>query len=223
MKRIFNLISLCSIIFTTSCALSSDHPNFENFEDFGKMLKGNKTTIVTRKDNPLKIRVYTRNFLDSDKKKLYNAIQILEEVMNSQDLKSLILNYKYKGKSQFHRNKGLSNQQIYNHLMTGAEDLRPFNDNTMDFDLTMYRSWNPFSTVKGYTKPDTMRVWIHSKYYRTKAWTALDVASNMAHEWVHKMGFTHDYYDNIDRPYSVPYAIGGLITTVAKKLGLNTN
>ena len=31
------------------------------------------------------------------------------------------------------------------------------------------------------------------------------------HEWLHKIGFEHSYYNNSDRPYTVPYAIGEIV------------
>lgn len=219
MLKFFSLICL-TFTFSFS-SLADDHPIFENYEELGEEQEEITTTIFGNLKNKLKIKVKTRNFTDRDKVKLYRAIQILDEVMNSKELKEMILNYSFKGSNTFNQNNGMTNQEIYDHFMTGAEDLKSEIDNTMDFDLTMYRSWNPWSKVKGYTKPDTMRIWIHSKFYRRTSWTAIDVASNMAHEWVHKMGFGHEYYHNEDRPFTVPYAIGGLVGTVAKNLGLN--
>ena len=67
--------------------------------------------------------------------------------------------------------------------------------------------------------PDTMRIWIHKKFFRRSSWTPVDVAANMAHEWVHKIGFGHDYYYTEDRPYSVPYAIGNIVAEVANLMG----
>lgn len=198
----------------------TNHPVFEDYEDEGEVLEGTDDEITSPTDNKLKIIVKTRNFTKTDKVKLHRAIEILEIIMNSALLKESIINYQYKGEFRFHQNNNMTNTEIYEHMIKGAEQLKPEVDHTMNFDLTMYRSWNPFSKVKGYTKPDTMRIWIHSKFYRRKSWSPVDVAANMAHEWFHKIGFGHDYYYNEDRPYSVPYAIGGLIIQTAKKLGL---
>ena len=168
----------------------------------------------------LDVNVYTRNFSrSSDRAKLEKGVEILKEVMNSKRFRELVYSFQWRGERVFNDNNGLSNEEIYAHLMTGAEVLMPEQDNTMNFDLTLYRSWNPFSKVKGYTLPDTMRIWIHKKFYRRRSWTPTDVAANLAHEWVHKMGFGHDYNYNNDRPYSVPYGIGGIVIKVAEELG----
>ncbi|MEX0798556.1 MAG: hypothetical protein WD025_03885 [Bacteriovoracaceae bacterium] len=169
--------------------------------------------------NQLKVDVYLRNFSEFDARKIAKAVQILETVMNSSQFKEQVLNFTFKGEQRFHRNNGMSNQEIYDHLMTGAEDLMPEADQTMNFDLTLYTSWNPWSSVKGYTKPDTMRIWLNTKFYRKSSWSAIDVAANMAHEWTHKMGFGHAYDYNPDRPFSTPYAIGGIVGKVAKNFG----
>ena len=168
----------------------------------------------------LSVDVYMRNFTSSDQDKVNKAIIILEKVMNSNEFKQRVLNFKFKGKKQFHNNNGMTNEEIYNHLMTGAENLMPESVGVMNFDLSLYRSKNPWSKVKGYTTADSMQIFINKKFFRLSSWTPLDVAGNMAHEWVHKMGFGHDYRDNIDRPSSVPYAIGYMLIDIAKEMNL---
>ena len=165
------------------------------------------------------VDVYMRNFTDADKAKVYRAKDILEVIMNSKDFRDRILNFTWKGEKQFNNNNGLTNKEVYRLLMTGEEVLMPASAGIMNFDLTLYRSKNPWSKVKGYTLPDTMRIWMNKKFFRKSSWTAIDVAGNMAHEWVHKMGFSHDYRHNVDRPYSVPYAVGYIVTDLAKEMG----
>ncbi len=205
-------LSLSPLLF------ADDHPFFKPYSDQGEILDGSRGTLKSIMPGKLSISVVTRNFTNSDLEKLNKAIFILEKVMNSDYLKNLILTFQYKGMSQFHQNNGLMNFEVLNLIMSGAESLNPIKDTTMNFDLTMYRSFNPFSKVKGYTKPDTNRIWINSKYYRKSSWTAADVAGNLAHEWLHKLGFTHDYYHNEDRRFSVPYAIGYLVRDMAKTM-----
>lgn len=206
------------LIFPIS-ANADNHPVFENFKQSTIEELGPNTESLSNLRLPLKVAVKTRNFNTRNMIKMNKAIEILEVVMNSKELKKLILNYSYEGKAGFYQNGGMDNDQIYQHIMSGAENLAPEIDYTMNFDLTLYRSLNPWSTVKGYTKPDTMRIWLHSKFYKKESWTPVDVASNMAHEWIHKMGFGHDYYFSELRQFSVPYAIGGILTKVAKQMG----
>ena len=163
---------------------------------------------------PLTVDVHTRNFTNQDKVKLEQAVKLLEAVMNSEEFYQEVMNFKFNTQDD----EGMTNQEIYDLLMTGAEVLSGEVDYVMNFDLTMYRSKNPFSKVKGYTKPGTNRIWIHSKFYRRKSWTPIDVAANLAHEWTHKMGFGHDYKYTSIRPTSVPYGIGSIVSKVATML-----
>lgn len=196
------------------------HPDPSSLDDL--QVEHLRAREVNR-SNSLKVDVYLRNFNDWESRKIERAKEILEVVMNSPEFKTRVLNFTFKGERRFHRNEGMSNQQILDHLMTGAEDLMPEADGVMNFDLTLYTSWNPWSTVKGYTKPDTMRIWLHTKYFRRTSWTPVDVAANMAHEWVHKMGFGHAYENNPDRPWSVPYAIGRIVGQIAQEMGYSSS
>jgi hypothetical protein len=218
MKKITTIILLNFIISLK--AFSFGHADMVELdtdtdpEDLMMMTMSNVSS-----DDDLKVDVQFRNFTDSDKTKVFKAVEILEKVMNSNEFKQRVQNFTFQGETRFHQNNGMSNEQIYQHLMTGEEDLIPGVDRTMNFDLTLYRSKNPWSKVKGYTKPDTIRIWMNKKFFRKTSWTAIDVAGNMAHEWVHKMGFGHDYRHNADRPYSVPYAIGYIVGDVARSMG----
>lgn len=167
----------------------------------------------------LDVQVKFRNFDTRDKAKVNSAVEILKKVVNSPEFKERVLSFSFEGQNQFYQNNGMSNQEIYDLIMSGEEILMPSADHVMNFDLTLYRSWNPFSKVKGYTLPDTMRIWINKKFFRKQSWSEVDVAANMAHEWVHKIGFGHDYYFTPDRPYSVPYAIGNIVADVANLMG----
>jgi hypothetical protein len=223
MKRIFTVFTttlLLSFTVITSTTLADEHNHLENFEQ-SKVLSSESlnSTIFAKSENGLDIEVHLRNFRDSDKEKLYRAVEVLREVINSKELKEQILNHKFKDDTTFHQNNNMTNLEIYNHLMTGAENLKPDADRVMNFDLTLYRSKNPWSSVKGYTLPDTMRIWLNKKFYRRTSWTPVDIAANMAHEWIHKMGFGHDFNYNSDRPFSVPYAIGDLVGKVARSMG----
>lgn len=211
-----------SLIFILSfSAFAEDHNHLHDVDFEAHETREKRTGFIAAKnERGLTVKVRTRNFKrKSDRRKLEKAVEIILKVINSERFKEKVLNHKFNGEITFHQNNGLTNEEIYELMMTGAEVLKPEEDQTMDFDLTLYRSWNPFSKVKGYTKPDTMRIWLHKKFYRRKSWTAVNVASNMTHEWLHKVGFGHSYYDNPDRPFTVPYAIGYLVGEVAKELG----
>lgn len=220
MKKIL-IISVISAFFTTN-VFAFGHADFiELDEEQAPLVTARHYSTSSQKlvNQHLSVDVFLRDFNESDKEKVDNAAIILEKVMNSQEFKNAVLNFTYKGKNEFIDNNGMTNLEIYNHLMTGAENLMPESVGVMNFDLSLYKSKNPWSKVKGYTTQDSMKIYINKKYFRLSSWTSVDVAGNMAHEWVHKMGFGHDYRDNAERPSSVPYAIGYIVIDIARQLG----
>jgi hypothetical protein len=58
--------------------------------------------------------------------------------------------------------------------------------------------------VLGYTLDGVNKEWINRRYMMS--WNVCDLASLLAHETSHKVGYTHDYYSTSRRPYSVPYS-----------------
>src|SRR5690606_27743378 len=96
----------------------------------------------------LSYNITTTSFSDVQEKKLADALERLELVINSEEFRQKVLDHIYNGKKTFANNDGLSNEQIYYKIMQGAETLAPSIDEEMDLDITMYYSNN--STV-GYT------------------------------------------------------------------------
>ena len=64
--------------------------------------------------------------------------------------------------------------------------------------------------------PNEIKIWMNSKFFDQN--NPAKVTENMMHEWLHKIGFKHDYERTLTRPYSVPYAIGYLVGRIAQKL-----
>ena len=102
--------------------------------------------------------------------------------------------------------------------MLGSEVLIPGNDEEMDLDITLYYANN---SVVGYTYPDTTRVWTNDKFFST--YTYAQVAQNVVHEWIHKLGFGHDYNRTTRRNYSVPYGIGTIIKDLIEEMTPQVN
>lgn len=152
------------------------------------------------------------NFGADDEDKVYKAIEIIKNVIRSEEFRERVVNFTYQGKKQFVDSKGLSNEEIYLKLLNGKEDLLPEIDHEMDLDLQLYYSWR--STV-GYTYPNTMRIWMNTKFFNY--YTPTEVAGNIFHEWTHKLGFDHATYYSTSRDSSVPYALGYLIEELGKK------
>ena len=170
---------------------------------------GVPTNAVTFNTN-----IKTYKFTVSGKKKITAAAELIKQVVASEEFKNKVLNHRYNGKKQFANNQGLTNKQIYNKILNGAEVLKKTIDNEMDLELELYTD-NDSNTV-GYTFPTTNRIWMNSKYFNKN--TAALVTTNMMHEWLHKLGFGHDADVTARRPYSVPYAIGYIVRDLAKKI-----
>lgn len=152
------------------------------------------------------------NFEKEDEEKVYKAIEVIKKIVASKEFKDKVLNFTYDGKKQFVDNDGLTNEQVYQKLLNGAEILKPEIDHQMDLDLQLYYSWR--STV-GYTYPDGLRIWMNTKFFYP--YTVSEVAGNVFHEWTHKLGFEHDSSYSVSRDSSVPYALGYMIEELGPK------
>lgn len=152
------------------------------------------------------------DFEPDDETKLNSAVDIIKKVVASSEFKNRVLNYTYAGKKQYVDNLGMTNEQIYQTLLDGREDLKPEVDNQMDLELQLYYSWR--STV-GYTTPGELRIYLNTKFF--DAYTPAEVAGNVFHEWTHKLGFDHASSYSVARDSSVPYAIGYIVEELGKK------
>jgi hypothetical protein len=148
----------------------------------------------------------------NDEIKVRKAISLIKTVIASQEFKDRVINFTYGGTKKYVDNGGLSNEQIYQKLVDGSEDLRPGIDHQMDLDLELYYSSR--STV-GYTYPSGLRIWMNTKFF--DKYTPSEVAGNVFHEWTHKLGFGHASSYSVSRDSSVPYAIGYLMKELGKK------
>jgi hypothetical protein len=70
--------------------------------------------------------------------------------------------------------------------------------------------------VVGYTYPDSARIWSNGNYFYSM--TVNELAAHFVHEWLHKIGYDHDFKSTARRPYSVPYAVGDLVEVIADQL-----
>lgn len=161
----------------------------------------------------LDINVSLTNFSETQKAKMQEALKRLKLVINSVDFKERVLNHTYNGEKTFNENNGLTNEEIYQTIMEGAEKLLPEIDEEMDLDITMYYK---YSSTVGYTYPNTTRIWVNSRFFNGYSYG--QVAANATHEWTHKLGFGHSYYNNASRPYTVPYGIGSIISELVDSM-----
>lgn len=164
--------------------------------------------VVPEKDPQADMRYHVEltDFSQDQEAKMLEALERAKMVLNSAEFKTRVLDHVYNGNKTFANNNGQSNKEVYETIMAGKEDLLPEVDGEMDLDMTLYHTNN--STV-GYTYPDTIRIWVNNKFFRNYSYG--QVAANAVHEWTHKLGYGHSYYNTPERPYSVPYAIGTII------------
>lgn len=150
-----------------------------------------------------------QGFSASSMVKLESAFDVLEKVVNSEEFKSRVINFKNtKGQRAFASNNGLSNEQIYAIFMDGRETLQQNTPGEMNFFLKLYS--RPWSKVVGWTNPDINTININWRFF--KNYKANEVAGNLAHEWTHKIGFGHISAAEHD---SAPYAIGYIVEEMA--------
>lgn len=146
------------------------------------------------------------------KAKLDKAEIIIRKIANSKEYKEAVLNFNYNGKKTFFDNDGLTNKEIYEKLFKGAESLMPAVNYQMDLKVSMY--YKAGSTV-GYTYPSDMIV--HSNWKFHQNYEPCRIASNLFHEWTHKMGFSHSSKYTKARDYTVPYGHNDIIESLCAK------
>ena len=150
-----------------------------------------------------------KGFREEEMVKLLKGLNYLQQVVNSDYFKTWVLNFEWMGKVQFANNAGLTNEQVYDRIMSGVEVLRPERDNEMDIYLTIYNTYVTGRNVIGYTYPSSSMQYINRRFFAI--FSPHQVAANLLHEWCHKIGFDHDFKATRARPFSVPYAVGGFI------------
>lgn len=208
---------LFSLVVTTSC-----HYRYVELQEARPIAKSElKQSVVPLRQediSPLALswdaRLSFVNFKPKEEKKVRDAVKIIKQVIVSHEFKERVLNYRFKGERKFNGNDGLTNEEIYLKILKGAEQIgNKQNNNTMDVELELYHQKT--NTI-GYTYPNTVRIWMNTKYF--SKYTPVKIADNLMHEWMHKLGFSHEIAWTKDRDHSVPYAIGYIVEELASKL-----
>lgn len=150
----------------------------------------------------------------SHEDKLSLAVELLREVFVSPEFKERILKHRFLGRRVFSFNRGYSNEEIYHLILSGKERLHPVRNNAMDVEVELYADFE--SRVLGFTVPGSRRIWMNKKYFLK--FTPSEIAANLTHEWLHKLGFDHERERTEDRKNSVPYAVGYIVKELAQEL-----
>lgn len=155
---------------------------------------------------------YLSGFDSADENKYNQAVAMVKKVVGTEAFRTAVLNHTYGGVKTFVQNNGLTNAEIYQDILEAAETLQPAKNNTLDVGVKLYYTNN---SVVGYTSPSYSHINVNTKFFDSYAINS--VASNLFHEWLHKLGYGHDSSATARRPYSVPYAIGYMIRDIGKK------
>lgn len=156
----------------------------------------------------LKINIDTKN-LDTDYRvdKATKAAFGLKKVMNSKQFKSAMLEmprFWRNGEKSFFKN--LSNEEIYNYIMSGKEEWNGIADKEIDLVVHDYTSSWENRFVIGYMNPFKAPIWVNTRHFDSAS--LKKVASNFAHEYGHTLGMRHS---GPDFRKSIPYYLNQVI------------
>ncbi len=198
-------------IVSSGCGKQNQENDGTNYDQsFGPVIVGQGADTDTGDLPPLALSLTAQldllNFLQSEEQKMAAAVELIRLVVGTQEFRRRILNHTFEGRKIFVDNGGLTNQEIYQTILDGAERLSPTRNNRIDAQVELY--YEPTNVV-GYTYPDSRRIWVNRKYFST--YTPAGVARNLFHEWLHKLGFAHAVNWSSSRDYSVPYAVGNIV------------
>lgn len=161
----------------------------------------------------LRVSITPSSQFDSVRKeKLLRAGELLERVVNSSEFAERVVGHLYRGAARYVQNEGLTNEQVLERIRLGQETLNGREDRTIDLEVDLYYTRK---NVIGYTYPNVSTIWSNRRYF--DAFTEAEIAANLMHEWLHKIGFDHDFKKTRRRPYSVPYAVGSIAKVLARR------
>ncbi len=179
--------------------------------------------LVKFKYNNFNIKLVAENFTASEEDKIRQAAYYMVYALGHDDFKKFCLKYEYKVKTcywsgfkrkcyykkykTFYKSGGRTNYQVYKHLMSGEEELNEEIDNEADVFLRIDRRYKP--GVVGYTYPSSK--WQYLYMWVVEERNAEYIAGNLAHEWCHKLGYSHNKNSNPHRKHTVTYAVGNYV------------
>lgn len=147
--------------------------------------------------------------------KIHKSFDVIEAVINSQEFKERVVSYKGQSGKGYTESNNLSNQQVYDFLMTGKELINgEATQGEINFDLKRhYFGWYFNKKVVAETAPGVNNTVKLSQYFYS-FFDVHQMAANLTHEWIHLMGF---YHVNSKAKDSVPYAVGNIMGELAEK------
>ena len=158
------------------------------------------------------------NATNVDRYRVDRAMELIHQVVNSEDFRNRILNMTYKLPGSDLPRKGYTQtnhtpKKILENIIKAEENYPGGKPQQMDLFLDMFYEE---STTIGYT--DWNDKYVHMNRYFHDAYTPVQTSGNLFHEWLHKLSYDHSVNYNDSRPHSVPYKIGYLMADMAAEL-----
>lgn len=216
MNKMLAMMLLMSLL-TVSCGKSGGGSSSEQSTQAATSTDGDNLTPGATSDVPALALSFQTNVdlltaFTADQETKYNAaVAMVKKVVATEAFRTKVLNHTYNGVKTFVDNRGRTNAQIYQTILDAAESLQPAKNNTMDVGVKLYYENN---SVVGYTNGSITYINVNTKFFN--GYDVNEVAGNLFHEWLHKLGYGHDASATPSRPYSVPYAIGYIVRTLGK-------
>lgn len=160
----------------------------------------------------MQLNINIKNYFDGWNDKQVQKMKLIEAdlfgILNSPYFKSAFLDIlstlKYKN-GETSAWKHASPEEIYHHFYSGMEVLQPKKDNEMDLE---FKIKNARSSIFGWTYGNTITIWQNTDYYNDFSLKGrMESGSNIVHEWGHKLGFGHDFYNTARRDNSLCYLL----------------
>lgn len=179
---------------------------------------------LTYAHNHFKLSVNALNFKEKEQILIKEAAYKMVLALGDESFKIFCLNYTYTTKhcyyqngskicylKYFHRfyNTDKKNSQVYEHLMTGQESNPKLSEVDQEADIFLKIDRNNGGNVIGYTYPSSKWQYIY-KWVLDKR-DSTYIAGNLAHEWCHKMGYSHKKNKGPHRKHTVTYAVGNFV------------
>lgn len=162
---------------------------------------------------------YLSGYDESQEKFVKSAMGKFEKAMNSDLLKQKIIGFAGISGGGFEENTGLTNQQVYEKLMSGSEAYMPAANFSADLFLVLREADVPpllsYPPI-GFGLPGTKEIITYSWWFNTAS--EARYAGHIAHEWSHKVGFNHSFDFTPTRQFSVPYAFGNIIEELTENM-----
>ncbi len=163
-----------------------------------------------------KVKIKNNRLINFNKKtdldKAEKIRKLIEEIINDGNFRDEVLNANFKDRRFIDVNGDISeindNEIILDKIISGKEQYtNEEKDFEWDLRITLYRS---ITTEIGHRSKET--IFTKKKKYRNLS--ERYIASHWIHEYMHVIGFTHDYKRTKIRPYSIPYLVGTIASNV---------